>query len=168
MNHKTDNGPLLAEVLAEAAPADFRDAMLGETLRLICRRRRRRQTRSGVAVLVLLGLCGFFFWQKNVSPRSRAPAPVTRAVSPNYQLVQTRPLSAGAIVATQPLAAGQIIASGETIGVVQTSRGNYHVLDDVELLALVSSHPAVLIRTGPHSEELVFANPEDQKGFPLN
>jgi len=168
MNHKTDNESLLADVLAEARPAGLRDAMLGETLRRIRRRRRWRQTRRGVVVAVVLGLCGFFFWQKNLSPRPRAPAPVTRAVCPNYQLVQTRPFSAGAIVVTQPLAAGQFIASGETIGVVQTRSGNYHVLDDVELLALVSSHPAVLIRTGPHSEELVFANPEDQKGFPLN
>ena len=36
------------------------------------------------------------------------------------------------------------------------------------LLALLADKPAVLIRTGPQSEELVFANPEDQKGFPLN
>jgi len=42
------------------------------------------------------------------------------------------------------------------------------VINDDELLALVASHPAVLIRTGPHSEELVFANPKDQSGFPLN
>jgi hypothetical protein len=42
------------------------------------------------------------------------------------------------------------------------------MINDDELLALLADKPAILIRTGPHSEELVFANPEDQKGFPLN
>jgi len=168
MNHRTEKEQLLAEVLAEAAPADYRDAVLGETLRLVHRRRRWRQTRSTVAVLVALGLCGVFIWQKNSSPRPIAPAPAARAVAVNYELVQTRPLPAGAIVATQPLAAGQFVAPLETVAMVQTRSSNYRVISDAELLALVTSHPAVLIRTGPYSEALVFANPDDQKGFPLN
>jgi len=89
-------------------------------------------------------------------------------VEKNYELVQTRPLPASAIVTTQPLAAGQFITSASTVAAVRTSGGNYRVLNDAELLAVVASHPAVLIRIGPRSEELVFANPEDQKGFPLN
>jgi len=168
MNHKADNGQLLAEVLSEGTTVDFRDAMLGETLRLVRRRRRWRQTQRVAALLVALGLCGIFIWQKNSPPRPITPAAAAKAVAKNYQLVHTRPLPASAIVATQPLAVGQFVALAETIALVQTSSGNYHVLSDAELLALFAPHPAVLIRTGPHSEELVFANPEDQKGFPLN
>jgi hypothetical protein len=51
---------------------------------------------------------------------------------------------------------------------VQTTTANYRVINDAELLALLGQRPAILIRTGPHSEELVFANPEDQKGFLRN
>jgi len=168
MNHQADLDPLLADVLAEAAPADYRDALLGKTLRLVRRRRRWRQARRMAAVLVALGLCGIFIRQKNSPLRPFAPAPAARAVAKDYQLVQTRPLPASAVVATQPLAAAQFVAPAETVGMVQTSSSNYHVINDAELLALVASHPAVLIRTGPHSEELVFTNPDDQSGFPLN
>ena len=168
MNCEPKNEQLLNEVLAEAAPADFRDAMLGETLRRVRRQRRWRQTRRAVALLVVLGLCGVFIWQKKLPRSSIAPAPVARAVPKNYQLVQTRPLPASAIVSTKPLASGQLTTSAEMATTVQTHSGNYQELNDAELLALVASHPAVLIRTGPHSEELVFTNPEDQKGFPLN
>ena len=51
---------------------------------------------------------------------------------------------------------------------IATVSGGYRLINDDELLALLADKPAALIRTGPHSEELVFANPEDQKGFPLN
>ena len=168
MNHKTGYEQLLADALAEAAPADFRDAMLGGTLRVVRRRRGWRQTRPASGLLVALALCGIVIWQTNLSRQPVTPAPVAVAVAKNYQLIRTGPLPASAIVATHPLAAGQLIAPVASIGRIQTSSGNYHMLNDTELLALVASHPAVLIRTGPQSEELVFANPEDAKGFPLN
>ncbi len=38
MNNRADQENLLAEVLAEALPMDFREAMLAETLRLARRR----------------------------------------------------------------------------------------------------------------------------------
>ena len=168
MNCKPDNERLLTDVLFEATPADFRDAMFGETLRLVRRRRHWRQTRRAAVSLVALGVCGIYIWQKNMPPQPVAPPPVAVAVEKNYQLVQTRPLPAAAIVVTKPLAFGQVVTSAESVSIVQTSNGNYHVIDDERLLALVGRRPAILIRTGPHSEELVFANPEDQKGFSLD
>ena len=168
MNRNNDKEPLLTDVLAEDLPADFRDAMLGETLRRVRRHRRWRQTRRAAALLVSLGLCAIFVWQKILPRPLISLSPAAKTLEKNYRLVQTQPLPASAIVATQPLAAGQFIASAETVGVVQTGSGNYRALNDAELMALVASHPALLIRTGPQSEELVFANPEDQKGFPLN
>lgn len=170
MENKADNGQLLNDVLTEAAPPNFRDAMLGETLRLIRRRRRWRATRRAAALLVMLALCGIFIWQKNLpqKPVASTSATPAKATEKSYTLVETQPLPAEAIVTTQPVATGQFIASTASVEVVQTRAGNYRVINDDELLALVASHPAVLIRTGPHSEELVFANPKDQKGFPLN
>ena len=48
---------------------------------------------------------------------------------------------------------------------VATVSGGFRIINDNELLALLADKPAVLIRTGPNSEELVFANPADQKKF---
>ena len=42
------------------------------------------------------------------------------------------------------------------------------MINDDELLALVASRPAALVRLGPHSEQLFFVNPEDEKGFPVD
>ena len=168
MNPEADNGLLLNDVLAEAAPADFRGAMLGETLRLVRRRRQWRQTRRVAGVFVVLGLLGFFVWQKNVPPRSSAPASVARAAEKNYQMVRTQPLPASEIVTTQPLAGGRVITSAATIEIVQTGGPDYRVINDNQLLALLASHPAALVRVGPHSEQLVFVNPADEKGFPIN
>ena len=62
MNDRVDQDNLLAEVLAEASPADFRTAMLAETLRLARRRRHFRQSRHGLGVFAADefadGFCG--------------------------------------------------------------------------------------------------------------
>jgi hypothetical protein len=167
MNHEPDNEQLLADVLAEAAPADFREALLGKTLRLAHRHRRWRQTRCAAALLAALGLLAVLFRQ-NFPPHPLAPIPVAKAKTKGYELVRTQPLSSGAIVITRPLSAGQLVASAATAEMVQTGSGNFRVINDDELLALVSPRPAALVRFGPHSEQLVFANPADEKGFPVN
>ena len=167
MNRKVDNEFLLSDVLSEAASADFREAMLGETLHLVRRRRRLRQTRRAAALVVALGLLAPLVWQ-NVPPRPAAPMPPAKAEVKSYQLVRTQPLPAGAIVATRTLSADRLVAAVATVEVVQTTTGNFRVLNDDELLALVASRPAALVRVGPHSEELVFINPTDAKGFPIN
>jgi len=169
MNRPTDNDRLLDDVLAEAGPADFRRALLGETLRLAGRRRRWRQARRAAAMLVTLGLLAGLVWQHRPRPAATLP-PTARAGDGNYQLIRTEPLPAGTLVTTQPAAAGQFVTSVETAGVVETKTGrsNFRMIDDDELLTLASARPAALIRLGPHSEQLFFANPEDEKGFPVN
>lgn len=165
MNDRADNKHLLDDVLAEAASTDFREALLGETLRLARRRRHLRRVERATAMLLGLGLIAVLV-QENWPKESAVSRPLTQKPEPAaYQLVRTRSLPANHVVTTQPLAAGQFVASGGTVGMVQTVAGNYHLLDDAELMALVGKRPAMLIRTGPHSEELVFANPEDEKGF---
>jgi hypothetical protein len=94
--------------------------------------------------------------------------PMINAKVKSYQSVRTQPLPAGAIVATRPLPAGRLLASIATVEMVQTTAGNFHVLNDDALLALIGPRPAALVRVGPHSEELVFVNPADEKGFPVN
>jgi hypothetical protein len=167
MNHEPDNEQLLADVLAETTPADFREALLGETLRLARRRRRWRQTRRAAALFVALGLLAVLVWQ-NLPQRPVASMPVAKAKVKSYQLVRTQPLPASAIVVTQPFPTDQLVASVATVEMIQTSSGNFRVINDDELLALVAARPAALVRLGPHSEQLVFVNPEDEKGFPVN
>ena len=167
MNPEPDHEPLLADVLAEDAPADFREAMLGETLRLVRRRRRWRQTRRAAILLVTLGLFAFLVGQ-NFPPHPRSPTPVAKMKDKSYEQVRTQPLPAAAVVATRPLPDDQSTTSVATAEIVQTSTGTFRVITDDELLALVSPRPAALVRLGPDSERLIFANPDDEKGFPVN
>ena len=167
MNHHADN--LLDDVLAEAAPENFREAMFGETLRHVRRRRRFRQMRNAAGIFIALALLGIFVRQENFSQKPISAPPVAKIISPeNYGLIRTQPFPARDVVTTQPLVTENFIASTATVKMIQTTTGNYRVINDEQLLALLASRPAILIRTGKNSEELVFANPEDAKGFPLN
>jgi len=164
MKLEPDNEQLLTDVMAD--DINFREALLGETLRLV-RRRRWRRTRQAAVSLSILSLVAIFAWQ-SLSRRPLAPA--AGAARNSYQLVQTHPLPAAATVCTQPLADAELVSSSATVETIQTTNGSgdFGVINDDELLALVASRPAGLVRTGPHSERLIFANPDDGKGFPVN
>jgi hypothetical protein len=168
MNHKPDNGHLLNDVLAEAGLPDFRKALLDQTLNLARRRRRWRQTRRLAALVVAGGLFSVLVWQNLPRRPAGLSSPGAKAGNPDYTLVGTQPLPAGAIVATRTLPGNWLVASVVTVETVQTTARNFRVLNDNELLALIAPRPAALVRVGPHSEELVFVNPADAKGFPLN
>jgi hypothetical protein len=168
MNRKTDH-ELLDDVLAEAAPANFLEALLDETLRVVRRRRRIRQVRNVVGMLIILGTLGIFVRQQTLKKPSVAIAPqAPRPVEKGYTLIRTQPLSAGNVITTHPPGAVPLITSAATVTIVETTPGQFRLINDQQLLALVAAHPAVLVRTGPDSEQLVFANPQDAKGFPLN
>jgi len=168
MSDRNNKENLLNEVLAEASPAGFREALLGETLRLARRRRHFRQTRQTIGVLgvfILLAILGWQYWPQAIAV---SPPVAKMAVPTPYKLVRTEPLPDNDIVTTRSFLENQLVASSANVVQVETSGGGYRQINDAQLLALVAQRPAVLIRTGPHSEELVFANPEDKKGFPLN
>lgn len=192
MKRKTDNEELLDDVLAEAAPPDFREALLGKSVRLVRRRRRMRQTRNAVAALAVVALFVYLVWPnkplsvavvrpvappvaqplpapvQNQAPAPKPAAPVVPTPRPNYILVDTQPLSAGSLIATRPFASTPMIESVATIAIIQTTTGNYQIIGDDQLLALIAAHPAMLIHVGPGTEKLIFANPDDAKGFPAN
>jgi len=168
MNNRTDQDNLLAEVLAEASPPDFRAALLAETLRLARRRRLFRQARPAAGVLVLMGLLAVLVAQLFPKPPVISLPLAKKIVRQSYELVRTQTLPANALVRTRSFSATRITASVPGIIEVATVSGSFRLINDDQLLALLADKPAVLIRTGPHSEELVFANPEDQRGFPLN
>jgi hypothetical protein len=160
MKPEADHEQLLNDVLAEAAPADFREAMLGKAVRLARGRRHSRQARR-VGVLVVAVLLAALVWQHSSRQPQLAQQPSPRTADKIYTLIHNEPLLASAIVTTRILV-GQEFASSAKVGIIETSAGNFRFINDEELLALVSPRPALLIRTGPHSEELVFANSEGQ------
>jgi hypothetical protein len=153
MNHRADNERLFADALADAGPVGFREGVLGETLRLARRRRQFRRLRRGgmaLAIAALLAIC--------LRSRTGSQRTSIEKTPPGYTLVETRPLSANAIVTTQPFTPA-IVVSVPTVTVVTTAEAGdgLRELTDDELLALAPA-PAALIRLGPHSAELVLAN----------
>jgi hypothetical protein len=158
MTERFDQKQLLDDVLAESSPPDFRTALLGEVLRQARRRRRWRQSRSSAGVLVAIILASWLTWHNRVekfstvsSPRQKIPA------TKGYQLVDTQPFPARAVVATANFANAGTISSSATVVQIATSSTGFRYLDDAQLLELAGPGAAILIRTGPHSEELVFA-----------
>jgi len=156
MNPASDNERLLHDVLADATPVGFREALLGETLRLARRRRHWRQMQRAVTVLAVLVLATIAGW------RAWVPGPSKPELSASYQLVRSRPLRAEQILTTQPLAAGRVVATVTTADVIFTASGGFREIGDDELLALAAPRVAALVRRGPHEAELVFVQPAGQ------
>lgn len=165
MNHHADKESLLAEVLAEASPADFRAALLAETLRRARRRRHFRLARRAAGVVMAIGVLTLLAIRPVSRPSAVSPVLTQKVVAQSYELVHTQPLPAGLWIRTRSFSEIQTVAPVSVVAEIATVSGGYRLINDDELLALLADKPAVLIRTGPHSEELVFANPEDQKKF---
>ena len=159
MNPPPYRARLLDDVLAETAPADFRTALLGETLRLARGRRRWRQARRTSAVLAVALLLGVAVW-RNLPSRGSGAGPAVAAC----EIVHTQPLPADAIIRTRPLGVDQWVGSIASVGVVRTTAadGMLHLLSDEELLALAAPEPAALVRVGPHAQELIFVKPAEE------
>ena len=167
MKNRADQENLLVEILAEASPPDFRAALLAETLRRARRRRQFRPARRAAGVLAAAGLLAFLAAQPFFKPVAVSPPLARKMMRQSYELVRTQPLPANAIISTENFSETPSAASVPKVAEVATISGGFRLINDDELLALLADKPAVLIRTGPHTEALVFANPEDQKRFPL-
>jgi len=163
MNNRVDQDDLLAEVLAEASPSDFRATMLAETLRLARRRRHFRLARQVAGVLSVLCLLAILVNRQLSRPTIVSTPSAEKITKPGYQLVRTRLMPAGALIATRKFS--EVESGGPVPKVIEvaTVSDGFQLINDDELLALFADKPAILIRTGPHSEELVFASPDDRK-----
>jgi len=161
MNHSPDHRRLLADVLAGTSPAGFREALLGETLRLARRRRQWRQVQRGAAVMAALALVAGGVWWK-------LSGPAKAKLATGCLVVRTQPLSPAQIVTSQPLAANQHVASISCANVVLTASGGFREIGDDELLALAAPQVAALVRRGPHEAELIFVKPSDEAPGPQN
>ncbi|HTI98814.1 MAG TPA: hypothetical protein VL527_07910 [Dongiaceae bacterium] len=163
MNPPTDNLDLLADVLAENSPAEFRAGLLTETLRLARRRRQFRQARHAASVVAVLALLTIWLARGFFQPLPVPPVLAQPEVPPSYQLVRTQPLSPTAWVQTSIFAANPPELATPGVSVVTTTGWGYRNLNDDELLAFLEGRPAILVRVGGGVEELVFANPQDRQ-----
>lgn len=71
------------------------------------------------------------------------------------------------VVETKPGLVNVVVSSASTFALVETgrSRSEFRDIDDEELLAFMQGKPVALVRHGPNQAELIFLNPEDEKGF---
>ena len=164
MNSKLPD--LLAEVLAEEAP-EFRAAALAATLRQARRRRRMRHARRAGGALAVALLAGWWLWPQGKESvaviHPLPPSPPAAPAARSYQLVETQPLPSDALVASEHFAPVSVVSTAATVTQIATTAGNFRYLSDEQLLALLHPCPVALVRTGPDTEELVFANPEDRR-----
>lgn len=160
-----DHERLLADVLAENTSGDPRGSMLEKTLLFAKRRREVRALKRGAGLLTLVGLVVAFLWKNPQTERTLGSGKPS-----SFVLIRTQPLPASAIVRTRQLAANALVASYPSVKIVHTDvRGEgLRLLTDRELLAMLDSRPVVLVQVGQGASELIFANPADQNGFPLN
>lgn len=165
MNLPVDHDNLLDAVLAESAPPDFSTALLGETIQLARRRRRWRLARRTMAVFVLLAVLGAGIWQSTISL-----SPAGRGSAMGCEIVATQTLPADAIVRTRPFDPKWTVATFAGVDVVQTvpALDNFRFVNDDELLALAAPRSAALVRTGPHTQELIFLVPSESEAGHVN
>ncbi len=161
---KTPLDPLLNDVLNEAASPDYRAAVLSGTLHEARRRQStRHRLRVALAGACVLAVAGIALWQHG------RPLPIGPAVTqlPGLVVVHTAPLDPKLVVETRPGSVNVVQSAGATYALVETGdgRGLFQEINDDQLLALLSGHPAVLVRRGPGQSELVFVNPEDAHGW---
>jgi hypothetical protein len=164
MNSDRDKQHLLRDILDEESDPGLREALFGQTLRLVRREghfRAVRRAGSFAVILVLAGLLAWHFarpgWPSTTLPQPRAEA--------GYALIHTQPLDPAVIVCTPSSVSSPAIASLPFRDIVTTedSRPAIVELTDDQLLALAKGAPVALVRRGPHEAELVFANDGDRE-----
>ena len=153
---------LLDEILEEAAPADFRSAVLDQTLRRVRRRRVARRTQRVLVAFALLVGLPLVIWRTLLVPQNHngaGPASMAR--------VSSQPPATFMLIESKAGAVNIITSSAGTVVMIETAaaKDSFKEISDEELLALVSGRPAVLVRYSPQQAELFFVNAEDQNGF---
>lgn len=151
---------LLQEVLEQSAPPGFQSTQMENMLRAARRRKQFRQIgRSGLAVAAIV-LALTFLLHKPAAPL------IARSKQSAVSILHSQKLSPSMLLATRQ-SVPQISSSKLTFAVITTQRGGFKLMGDDELLACLVGHPAALVRRGNGSADLVFVNPSDMEGFPV-
>ena len=152
----------LSDVFGE--PEEFRDALLAQTLRQVRRRRIFRRCRQGFTAVAGVVAVAVVCWRTFQPTPLRLPAK-----APDLVVIRSQPLPPSMIVETRPDGLTEVASSSATYALVETGAAKrlFREIDDEQLLALLAGKPAALVRRGPNQVELIFLNPEDEKGFPV-
>jgi|HubBroStandDraft_1064217.scaffolds.fasta_scaffold139088_2 hypothetical protein len=157
---------LLDDLLEDAAPPEFRAALLDKTLHSARQRKRTRRLSLTLSALVLAGLFTFSFQEM----RTTKPTP-NKIHQPILSAAPMQTLNPVRVVSTKLDSFKYVTvsdSSDSTFVVVQTSElDRPKEINDKELLALAADKPVALIHQGLHRSELIFLNPKDKNGFPI-
>jgi len=164
MKHPFNPDPLLDDVLTEGVSPEFRNELLERTLRQVRRRKRIRQfNQTLLASTLSVGLL-LMVW-KAYFPSSHS----AKSELPALDVVTSHPVAPSMIVGTELGAVSLISSSDADLAVVrsQFEEGLFQEINDQELLALLAGRPAALVREAPGRAELLFLDPDDAQGFPV-
>jgi hypothetical protein len=153
---------LLDELLEDAAPADFRAALMNKTLQQARDRQTVRRVRIGVGIAALIATLVTILWNGAASDQRQF------ATTHSLSSVETHPLNPSQIIQTHPSSDIFVIVSesaASAVSVVRTepSVRTYVEISDQQLLVLLSGRAVSLVRHGPDDAELIFLDPKDQK-----
>ncbi len=170
MNNSRNTRQLLEAVLSDEDC--LQSIFLERTLQAVgkqkrARQRHRRTLGAAFLVLALLMLC-WWQWPKPTLAPAQSPAhPPARLAA--YATVLTAPPVGVAQVSTRADSVPIVASSEDGLSFVQTEPAPNSVrkIDDQQLLALLSGHPAALVEDAPGHHELVFVNATDYNGFPM-
>jgi len=164
MKTPRNHNPLLDDVLTEGVSPEFRNELLERTLHQLRRRKHVRQfNRTLLAATLTFGVL-LAVWKSYF----RASHP-TRSELPTLDVVTSHPVAPSMIVETGIGAVSLISSSDTDLAVVHSQSGDglFQEINDQELLALFAGRPVALVREALGRAELLFLNPEDAQGFPV-
>jgi len=154
---------LLSDVFGE--PDEFRAVLLEQTLRRVRRHRQFRRCRQGFAVVVGVIAVAFVCWRTSQPTALHLPVK-----APDLVTIRSQPLPPSMTFETRYGTLSVVVSSSAAYALVETGASEhlFRQIDDEQLLALLAGgRPVALVRLGPHQAELVFVNPEDTNGFPI-
>lgn len=148
---------LLDDMLEDAAPPAFRAVLLKQTLGSARRRKQARHFKAALTATAAFGIFLFLSWhmRRTVSLPGQIPQPV-------LTMVNSQPLEPEEVITTQVNSVEEIASSPSSVAEIRTSQiaGAYELINDQQLLALLSDKSAAVIYRGPHEAELIFFNAE--------
>jgi len=129
--------------------AEFREQLLGETIRRV---RRKRRVRSAGRALLALVIAALAIWW-GLPHRATAPVQVGRGVPAELQATVR-------VVRTSPLSAEQLVTTRQaSVVMISSDKSTVALLDDDRLLDLVPGETKLLVWHAPHQAELVIIGP---------
>lgn len=162
MKSETESNHLLDELFDELTSPAFRAELLEQTLAEARHTKNARRRNRTILTMAGVALAGLLAWRMELPRNVPEHAPLT-----GLAVVRSVPLAASEIVESIPGSAHVIGSTSSTIAFVKT-QSSVPELNDAQLLALMDGTPSVLIRKGPHDEELLVVDASTSTARPVD